>query len=694
MSSASLHSRKSKKKAHGKVRGGKQSEAEQFEEARAAEMRQQQVEDRAESMVEVPPMKEVPAQGINGMGDAFTIPEELFTQIVQVRENLFDESDEPEFTLNELADSMVSLAASFRNAGIDWRLVTPPSILETFLKQCNKEPSNKYVIGSRTKLTDSLLEPLLEQTAVLREIPSILGLIGVNLSGLATCVESIQDVNLKIEKINTELGLASSAHKFPLEKLVQVGETESHKEKGQLLIQLRYLMNILGIPGVDVGPLKKMKQPPPETMAKLQKFALDAILGLENVPAIDPNRIKALKATDFHIGTDVNLKRENNEGSGLFVQQGATEQQVGQSAIAGQDVSSSGVPSFSHGPGEPSTSGNVPRRQNAESVEPEGPINGDYGDDPPVYSGTEEDHPQGSATVAYGKSRGGIYYINRIGPPAACIFVEADNPVKDGSDIDWDSPPAHLNVTNPNNRLGEKRLESGAYAYTKRHIAGIWGVSYKMDKNPFPELPVYEAMNQRNYENHNKTLSYGEKPLRFIGCHVCVGWRLPNGQIVKSWELRGALQASQRWKTEKANKAIYEVARDTYRKHEKWAGGSIRVSSREPSLVYARSQAEMGRAESLGLQYRGTPSRGATPANTQRTPIDRPEPSPVIPTTEIPRSPSPANPKSSGSGQSKADELRESFTKVYLNKFKCRDMTELPEEVQIKILTIVARALG
>ncbi|KAF2726908.1 hypothetical protein EJ04DRAFT_156205 [Polyplosphaeria fusca] len=143
----------------------------------------------------------------------------------------------------------------------------------------------------------------------------------------------------------------------------------------------------------------------------------------------------------------------------------------------------------------------------------------------------ETAYPKDSRTVAWGNKGGGKWYLNRLGPAATGIYREQDVSIEHPDDvgIDWDNPPMSLCVTNPSNRLGEKKNpQTNKFVYTKRHIVGIYGVSFNAEKRPFEDIPEgqeYEYMNQKRYDDYNKRAGSSGDKKRFIGCHVRVGWR-------------------------------------------------------------------------------------------------------------------------------------------------------------------------
>jgi hypothetical protein len=211
-------------------------------------------------------------------------------------------------------------------------------------------------------------------------------------------------------------------------------------------------------------------------------------------------------------------------------------------------------------------------------------------DEPPLYTMDRNRYPEGSKTVAWGLAgRSSKWYINRIGPAGAGVYREEDLSINsENDDVDWDNPPRNLCVTNPRNRKGEKRSRDNTLKYTANHLVCIYGVAFKATKNPFPDYPAYEAMNQERYVKENIRRRNGEtheerKALRFIGCHVRVGW-LINGKHVKTWELRETFRA--RWK-KTANNIIYEAVKIAEKSHLDWLGGDLKVSSRDPTPAYA-----------------------------------------------------------------------------------------------------------
>ncbi|KAH7363526.1 hypothetical protein B0T11DRAFT_329497 [Plectosphaerella cucumerina] len=82
-------------------------------------------------------------------------------------------------------------------------------------------------------------------------------------------------------------------------------------------------------------------------------------------------------------------------------------------------------------------------------------------------------------TVGWGNVKRTTYYINRYGKKGASRYrmemladsAEYEERTKNDADPQ--------KVSNPNNRYGDKKLFSGHYKYTKRHIIGIWGVAWE-----------------------------------------------------------------------------------------------------------------------------------------------------------------------------------------------------------------------
>ncbi|KAF2741666.1 hypothetical protein M011DRAFT_472886 [Sporormia fimetaria CBS 119925] len=205
----------------------------------------------------------------------------------------------------------------------------------------------------------------------------------------------------------------------------------------------------------------------------------------------------------------------------------------------------------------------------------------------------ESENPRGSKTVAWGRRGHSTFYINRKGPAASGYhWIESQPIFEKGGTIDWrKSPPDELCVSNIENRLGELKFGN---TYVHKDIHGIYGVAFraKLDKT-FPSCMIpkgheYELLNHDNYQEWECT--HGRKP-RFVPCYVRVGWKTADGQIVKSWELRRALQVPVRWGPEKTDDAVYQLAKFHY-KRQMEAEGKARdnpedyPSSRDPTPAY------------------------------------------------------------------------------------------------------------
>lgn len=263
-------------------------------------------------------------------------------------------------------------------------------------------------------------------------------------------------------------------------------------------------------------------------------------------------------------------------------------------------------------------------------------------DEPVLYTRGYTGYPKGSKTVAWGAGRSN-FYINRIGPAIRGIYRIENSPIyTEDDDVKWDDPPRCLCVTERKNRKGEKTSSTtGKLKYT--HIKEIYGVAFNADKTPFPKLPAYEAMNQENYDKanierkkHGKT-DEERKLLRFIGCYVRVGW-LINGNTVKTWELRSALQASVRWKKDGGAKAIYMAVVEAETAHAAWLKNQVGINSRDPTPAYAEDIVKNlngGSHMRIDTSTSPTPERSlTTPGRRSSTPGRRsPTPGRRSPTT-------------------------------------------------------------
>ncbi|KAF2741604.1 hypothetical protein M011DRAFT_43670 [Sporormia fimetaria CBS 119925] len=101
---------------------------------------------------------------------------------------------------------------------------------------------------------------------------------------------------------------------------------------------------------------------------------------------------------------------------------------------------------------------------------------------------TRTDTPRGSKTMAWGRRGYSKFYINRMGLAAAGYHRIKSQPIfeKDG-EVDWQNPPDHPCVSNPENRIGEHKF-GRSYRYTLKNMTGIYGVAFKAQaKKTFPE---------------------------------------------------------------------------------------------------------------------------------------------------------------------------------------------------------------
>ncbi|KAF2728556.1 hypothetical protein EJ04DRAFT_591161 [Polyplosphaeria fusca] len=301
----------------------------------------------------------------------------------------------------------------------------------------------------------------------------------------------------------------------------------------------------------------------------------------------------------------------------------------------------------------------------------------------------ETSYPKDSRTVAWGKSGGGKWYLNRLGPAAIGIYREQDVAIDHpDDDVDWDSPPMSLCVTNPSNRLGELRNPAtNKFKYTKRHIVGIYGVSFNATKRPFggiPESQEYEYINTKRYDDYNKNIAFPGKKKRFIGCHVRVGWREQDGTVTKSWELRGALRASTRWKQELADKAIYEAAKAAQERFNRWRGGHVEVSSRDATPADAVEYALKGREKSLG--FKSTPSPILTSRSALASPVPQRSQGPSMSSRYSSHSGSrastPMTARTTPELVSRDERLKYQVFQGVLRKYNVDDIEDLPADVR------------
>ncbi|KAF2744309.1 hypothetical protein M011DRAFT_170478 [Sporormia fimetaria CBS 119925] len=110
-----------------------------------------------------------------------------------------------------------------------------------------------------------------------------------------------------------------------------------------------------------------------------------------------------------------------------------------------------------------------------------------------IAEGKARDTSRGSKTVAWGRRGYSKFCINRMGLAAAGYYRIESQPIfeKDG-EVDWQNPPDHLCVSNPENRIGEHKF-GRSYRYTLKNMTGIYGVAFKAQaKKTFPEWEVSE----------------------------------------------------------------------------------------------------------------------------------------------------------------------------------------------------------
>ncbi|KAG7103692.1 hypothetical protein HYQ44_017780 [Verticillium longisporum] len=141
-------------------------------------------------------------------------------------------------------------------------------------------------------------------------------------------------------------------------------------------------------------------------------------------------------------------------------------------------------------------------------------------------------------------------------------------------------------VTNSENRYGDKKLPSGKWRYTKRHIIGIWGVAWACPIGCQNDL---DLINPDIVDKWPTT-------------YVLIMWDI-DGNRKKSWETRSSLR--NRWTKKDADAAIYEAACEAEARYNDTEAGLQAATSRSPSRGLAEINTARFRAQSHDVGNQG-----------------------------------------------------------------------------------------
>ncbi|KAM0490992.1 hypothetical protein ACHAPB_009214 [Verticillium nonalfalfae] len=194
-------------------------------------------------------------------------------------------------------------------------------------------------------------------------------------------------------------------------------------------------------------------------------------------------------------------------------------------------------------------------------------------------------HSEHFQTVGWGRGTT-TFYINRHGRKSASkyrleSFAEsAEYEERERNDED------PYKVTNSENRYGDKKLPSGKWRYTKRHIIGIWGVAWA--------CPI-GCQNDLNLINPDIVEKWPTT-------YVLIMWDI-DGNRKKSWETRSSLR--NRWTKKDADDAIYRAACEAEARYNDTEAGLRAATSRSPSRGLAEVDTARFRAQSHDVGNQG-----------------------------------------------------------------------------------------
>ncbi|KAK7179091.1 hypothetical protein DPSP01_014135 [Paraphaeosphaeria sporulosa] len=162
-------------------------------------------------------------------------------------------------------------------------------------------------------------------------------------------------------------------------------------------------------------------------------------------------------------------------------------------------------------------------------------------------------YPEGVpvVTVAWGRLRGTIFYINRIGFPGGYAYRRDNDYFPDPDDRDrWSQDGLNglrIEDSISYDRYGEKKRGDYAKMYTKRHMGAIYGVVLDVSKYGNIDAALDRLDPKVSKEDRNR---YDPTP-------ILTGWKMDDGTIVKRWETRGCFRDRI---AHQADNIIYEAA--------------------------------------------------------------------------------------------------------------------------------------
>jgi hypothetical protein len=173
---------------------------------------------------------------------------------------------------------------------------------------------------------------------------------------------------------------------------------------------------------------------------------------------------------------------------------------------------------------------------------------------------------EGDRTTVGWTGRIGTKYINRYGNKSVARYrleVIPDDKYDETCLLEED------NVSNPDNRLGDKKIGT-KYKYTRRHVRGIHGVAWPCVGTG----PSKDDLSLLDPDADRK---------RWVRTHVLVHWQNCVGEKrwdEMRWETRTALRV--RWSSKQADKAIYIAACEAERRYKESTTGKRAVEDDMP----------------------------------------------------------------------------------------------------------------